>query len=349
MESSEIREYERDASIDALKGLTVFLVVLGHIVAREADFHMLYNLIYSFHMPLFMFLSGCTAVLSYRRRTGSDGAYLKRRFLNILVPYFAWAFLLPIMSAGTFHEVDWHSAIVKTFVTNRMFWFLPTLYGLLAAYICYRRIGNRFRDRLKQTGDNEKTAFLLDCLSCVIVVGIISALMLLTGYQLFRDIVGFTIPFFAAVMYMEHEWIRRLFYKRLSFLAALVIYVLLIGRFDFDRIAVTTSLLRMLLGMCAVVMLFHVFSKRQTANPLIRMSAFWGRYSLLTYILHAQVIGRARLLEVRFSGSVSNLLWYCLIGIAVCCVCSVFAVCLEHIPVVRLVLLGKRGDRYVRR
>ena len=63
---AEGRRVRRIAYIDILKGVAAFLVVLGHIVTYDADFHRLYNVIYSFHMPLFMFLSGCTAELSYR-------------------------------------------------------------------------------------------------------------------------------------------------------------------------------------------------------------------------------------------------------------------------------------------
>lgn len=333
--------------IDALKGVAIFLVVLGHIVTNDEDFHRLFNFIYSFHMPLFMFLSGCTTALSYGRSTGTDGAYLRKRFVNIMAPYFAWAVLLPLLFTRPLNRAAWFSILQKTFVTNRMFWFLPTLYGLIIAYVCYRRIRDRLRNRLEWYSENAKAGFVLDSISCVIVVAVITAFMLLTGYQLFRDIVGFTIPFFSAVIYMENEWVHSLFHKRASFAAALVIYVLLIGRFDFNRIAVTTSLLRMLLGMCAVVVLQLVFLKQQIPRIINSQLTLWGRYSLLIYILHAQIAGISRRLTINFQNRAVTLLWYCLVSILSCYICSALAAVLEHIPMVRTVLFGKKGDCYV--
>lgn len=335
--------------IDTLKGVAAFLVVLGHIVSYNEDFHRLFNFIYSFHMPLFMFLSGCTTVLSYGRSTGRDGAYLRKRFVNIMVPYFAWAVLLPLLFTRPLDRAVWHSILLKTFVTNRMFWFLPTLYGLIVAYVCYRRIRGRIWNRLERYSENAKAGFVFDSISCVMVVTVIAAFMLLTGYQLFRDVVGFTIPFFAAVIYMENDWIHSLFHKRALFTAALVIYVFLIGRFDFNKIAVTTSLLRMLLGMCAVVVLQHVFLKQQMPQIISRQLTFWGRYSFLIYILHAQVIRISKLLKINFPNRVITLFWYCFVSILSCYVCSAFATVLERIPMVQTVLLGKKGDFYGKR
>lgn len=61
---------ERIVVIDVLKGVAACLVVLGHIVTGKEEYHWLYNFIYSFHMPLFMFLAGCTTVTSYRNGRG---------------------------------------------------------------------------------------------------------------------------------------------------------------------------------------------------------------------------------------------------------------------------------------
>ena len=52
---------QRDNSIDSLKFLLICTVVLGHVIMAlgggKAEMAM-FNFIYSFHMPLFVFLSG---------------------------------------------------------------------------------------------------------------------------------------------------------------------------------------------------------------------------------------------------------------------------------------------------
>ena len=49
--------------IDRMKGLAIFLVVMGHVsrMAFAQSDDVVYRVIGSFHMPLFMFLSGLVA------------------------------------------------------------------------------------------------------------------------------------------------------------------------------------------------------------------------------------------------------------------------------------------------
>lgn len=65
----------RNTTIDILKGIAIILVVYGHVIQRsmspyEIDAHLnpVFKLIYTFHMPLFFFLSGYAMVFSLNRR-----------------------------------------------------------------------------------------------------------------------------------------------------------------------------------------------------------------------------------------------------------------------------------------
>lgn len=83
--------------IDALKGFAILLVVMGHVLANcHMDYNsslmggqsmLLWKVIYSFHMPLFMFCSGLvfkfdSPSLSYFCKV------LKKRFVSLMFPYF---------------------------------------------------------------------------------------------------------------------------------------------------------------------------------------------------------------------------------------------------------------------
>lgn len=49
----------RISYIDQLKGIAILLVVLGHVIGyNNCENSFLWRFIYSFHMPLFMFISG---------------------------------------------------------------------------------------------------------------------------------------------------------------------------------------------------------------------------------------------------------------------------------------------------
>ena len=50
--------------VDSLKGILILLVVVGHFLLKVEDHYVIetiYRLIYAFHMPLFVFVSGLLA------------------------------------------------------------------------------------------------------------------------------------------------------------------------------------------------------------------------------------------------------------------------------------------------
>lgn len=73
--------------VDAMKGFTILIVVLGHSVQNICSGYceetLIYRTIYSFHMPLFMFLSG---YVSYKI---SSWANIRKRSIQLLVPFFS--------------------------------------------------------------------------------------------------------------------------------------------------------------------------------------------------------------------------------------------------------------------
>ena len=75
-------EKKRIPEIDYIRGFAIFLVVLGHsIIVFPINLHQttwcmyLYDLIYSFHMPLFFAISG----YCYSIGEGGTGSTLKTR------------------------------------------------------------------------------------------------------------------------------------------------------------------------------------------------------------------------------------------------------------------------------
>ena len=70
--------------LDIAKGIGIILVVLGHILVQSP----LVIWIYSFHMPLFFFLSG---YLFYFNKETRFGKFLYKKVKSILIPYFIYA------------------------------------------------------------------------------------------------------------------------------------------------------------------------------------------------------------------------------------------------------------------
>ncbi len=79
----------RLAYIDMVKGVGIILVVIGHSTYVSEG---VLTWLASFHMPLFFIVSG---ILFAHRHSEREhfGAYVKKRFFGMMVPYFAFSLI----------------------------------------------------------------------------------------------------------------------------------------------------------------------------------------------------------------------------------------------------------------
>lgn len=75
---------ERDKSIDVLKGIGIIFVIMGHIQKYIPKNLLLY--IYSFHMPLFFYVSGFLYKEKYEQMNTKE--YIIKRAKQLVYPYF---------------------------------------------------------------------------------------------------------------------------------------------------------------------------------------------------------------------------------------------------------------------
>lgn len=126
--------------IDLLKGVGIFLVVLGHALGGLIDanvtplidwFRPLFAVIYMFHMPLFFFISG---LFVSKRIYSSVSQFKKSLFNKIVWPYILWSVIqtLIIVFAGSIvnHPVDnlLENIAFIPFHPPSQFWFLYALF-----------------------------------------------------------------------------------------------------------------------------------------------------------------------------------------------------------------------------
>lgn len=104
----ETSQRKRNLFYDAVRGLAILLVVLGHGIQygySDFDNNLIFRMIYSFHMPLFMLISGMVVPLGSK----VDFNWLKKKFSQLVIPFLMWI-ILPFL----FNENrDWSAFIEK--------------------------------------------------------------------------------------------------------------------------------------------------------------------------------------------------------------------------------------------
>lgn len=84
---------ERIDYLDELRGFAILLFVLGHIYLPFTQLGTLYPVaeaIYSFHMPLFFFISGYLCEMTNRLDVLGFSKFIKKKFIALIVPYLFW-------------------------------------------------------------------------------------------------------------------------------------------------------------------------------------------------------------------------------------------------------------------
>ena len=111
---------ERDLYWDSLKCVLIFFVVYGHII--EVDYPIgsfnraMYNLIYMFHMPLFIFISGRFSHIADRLK-------YKRNLLRLFETFVVFHIILTIVSIAL--GGDFNFDFLTT--PNWILWYLVAL------------------------------------------------------------------------------------------------------------------------------------------------------------------------------------------------------------------------------
>ncbi|MCC6758432.1 MAG: acyltransferase family protein [Candidatus Omnitrophica bacterium] len=146
----------KNSTLNVLKGLAIVLVVYGHVLQRimvlnGEDFfsHPVFKAIYTFHMPLFVFISGYLMAWSLSRR--SIGEVFKIRCKSLLIPYIVWG-TLGVMTFYALDVLDGKGAGFNFFgqwidqlIIDPEIWFLSTLFFCAALLLFSVKLQERFR------------------------------------------------------------------------------------------------------------------------------------------------------------------------------------------------------------
>ncbi len=127
-----IQKKNRDVSLDVAKGVLIFLVVWGHSIqfgfgygygeAGKYWYDYIYRAIYTFHMPLFMAISG---YLFYYSNKKPFKEVMISRLKSIGIPYLTYCTITVLLFAPLMRMGGAESFIIDTYANG--YWFLTSV------------------------------------------------------------------------------------------------------------------------------------------------------------------------------------------------------------------------------
>ncbi len=281
----------RDTFVDRLKGYACFLVVFGHVIMGiriagvevPSFFYVLEKFIWSFHVALFLFLSGYVyQITGGWRSKETKWNFIKYKLINLGIPYLIFSVIYILInsfisSANTqFSAADilwlWKSPVAQ-------YWFL---YALFFLFCIWTALADVLKDRQ------------------------IAILMILVGYA--APMFGISFGPFEVVMYSALAFGAGTFVK-LSYLKKGNIFVklfvitghvlagVLLAHFDMLGYPIIKETM-MLLGIYASILFISLLEQYRPVDFFLE---FVNRYSFQIYLLHTIFTAGIRIVLIRMN------------------------------------------------
>ncbi len=277
---------ERDKQLDNIKGLLIILVVFGHALellrVNSLLSNYIYNFIYSFHMPVFIFLSG---YLAKNVSKGRENAF-KQYFIPFLLFNSIWNFIQVITTSMISIPVD--SPVAFSFLNpGWALWYILAMFIWKSLLPDLLKIKNIFR--------------------VVLVVGILSRLF--SEFNVFLSLSRLLVftPYFVGGFLFSKESLERVRKSRLSISIILLLISLAFNYFflfhttyptEFlwaDRpfsffsnsllVSICLGIALYIVGFSFVIIFLRLMTKKETFLTKIGINSF------PVYILHTYLVG----------------------------------------------------------
>lgn len=299
--------------IDALKGFAILTVVIGHCTTDSMASHtyadyavwiqMIYDFVYSFHMPLFFMVSGYVFYLtkSYRK--------WKEKVRDFTIVYVIWCTLMwlskYLMSGDVNHPVTIIDLLTIVYKPIMVYWYLYVLILFYAIFSCFKweKLSWGFLATLAGVATITKMAHL--------DIGIVNAAL----YHMFY--------FAAGGVILQKEILQKI---KISHLCLLGVLILANGLLYLQDISWPPAVLvckNFIFANIVSLFAFSIFSKTKSIKALVTM----GFYTMPIYVIHCFFTGGLRILIGRLH--VSNIYLYffaaTLLGILIPILCGKMA------------------------
>ena len=281
---------ERNLSIDAIKGIAIVLVMLGHVfVHNHMEDPYLYDAIRAVQMPLFMIISG---YLCGQGRKISDlktyGKVLGKRAIAYLVPFFVW---LTIMHPGNLAEA-YRTIFVQL---DYGLWFLAVLFILTFFVYTAQLAAGKLREKNRLL--SELVFLAVYGLFCVILAGQIatgnrflspSLTILYVPFYMLGYVIGNYGKYFLCWGTAEKGKIdcknNKLILTAVLLMTAVFVYLVITKNLNSmeTRAEMLTQILSSVLG--SIAMIYGVLCWKD--GKLKSIFAKLGGYTLEIYVIH---------------------------------------------------------------
>ena len=336
---------ERKTYLDILKGMAIFLVVFAHFRIYEP----LKSFIYTFHMPLFMLLAGCTFFYSSAKREMGNTkvffTFLSRKSESLLFPYFTFMLLLKI----PFYHADIKKIFTDfyvDFIALQSLWFLPVLFGIECLFSFTLFL-------LAKVKVSEKKHLIFEALLTIFYILFSFVLFKLTKFEIFRKISIYLIPFIIGFWVEKYSLIKRICFSEVFCITSILICMILIPHYNLTDKSFVVLFSRLLVGILISLLLYKLLLNIENiciSRILVgggKCIGLIGKHTLEIYIFSGLFTD---FYEIEINTVSISCFYYFISSISLIIVClAIGQIILYTSSILSLLILGKRKNMDLQR
>lgn len=303
--------------VEYAKGIGIILVVYGHVargvfnagmIDNPSFFKLVDSVIYSFHMPLFFFISGLFFVSSIKNR-GIIGLFTSK-VNTIAYPYFVWSLMQGGIAYVANPITNFNTTLVDIYsipwVPMDQFWFLYVLFLVfIMASIIYKLTSN------------------------VVIIFLISLVLfvfndvLASSWAIMNVTYQYMLYFCAGMLFFQYwgEW-----GNKFVWLCGLVfLFIVSHWLYQIDMVVISERYFKVVMafiGIALIIVLSNCFLQMN-----VKVIKIIGSYSLGIYLLHVLLGSGFRVIMQKvfyFESSAFHLIFGTLVGTFLSIICLIF-------------------------
>ena len=314
------------------------LVVVGHIIQfngiQGGINSKVFNIIYSFHMPLFFCISG---YIGYKTVKIYDLKSLLNHLLNksisLLIPLFSWSLLVNKFFSQQLISVTVED--ITATILNPGLWFLKTLFEIFFFYGFFTWIS---------TVINKNNKFWIDILVFVLIIFLTVGYNKLFGKSIFSSLTLYTLFFYLAVFISKYPKLENIVNNQWMFALSLIVFVMLIGHWQGGG-TIFEDGLKIIISTFAFIAFLNITIRLDWDPFVSRQIMLFGKYSLAIYVIQFYLTRLTISSPISFFDTTNPILLFLIctiIAIPLCFVSVWIAKLIELNSILNFIFLGKR-------
>ncbi len=337
--------YKRLDYIDRMKGFAILLVVMGHLFILhtiEKHGYPAIQIISSFHMAFFFFLSGYMLAKTHKVDTNGVRTFILRKAQTLLLPWLIFSLIVPVMIN---HNQGFPSLSILKFYPVGKYWFLPLLFIFMMVWLVINRIENRSCGFLGKTMRGGTVNLNIIC-SAIFVLALALIGMAMHLYYIIIYAIYYVVFSMGYYISRDEKWDLYIMRKDVLGISALILIVgWKFGPIDTLEGVAWRSMFnlfhRLVCGVCGSVVFYNLFRIIPLPAIVDKYLRNTGKLSLVIYLIPIILLPLDFIFpnDMPFAaintcvfaiGLVHNLISYCIGKV------------LLEIPYLRFMLFGKR-------